>query len=55
MVPKVGQKLKNGRRQNNVLEEYLTFGELAGQIPQSLLVNIDFEKFVQDNGFESIE
>ena len=42
-------------RQSNYLEEHLTIGELAGQIPQSLLVNIDFEKFSRENGFEPVD
>jgi len=37
------------------LEEYLTFGELAGRIPQSLMVNVNFEQFAQENGFEPID
>ena len=29
-------------KQSNYLEEHLTIGELAGRVPSSLLVNIDF-------------
>lgn len=37
-----------------MLEEYLSFGELAGKIPESLLVNVDFAKFSKANGFETL-
>ena len=43
------------KRQKTYLEEYLTFGELAGLIPQSLLVNVNFERFASENGFEPLE
>jgi len=33
----------------------LTIGELAGLVPSSLLVNVDFEKFSKENGFEPID
>ena len=36
------------------LEEYLSFGELAGRIPESLIVNVDFGKFSKENGFETL-
>ncbi len=42
-------------RQSNYLEEHLTLGELAGLIPSSLLVNVDFEKFSYENGFEPVD
>ena len=49
----------NGRkrriRQSNYLEEHLTLGELAGLIPSSLLLNVDFEKFSVENGFEPVD
>ena len=35
------------------LDEYLTVGEIAGHIPESLLLNVNFEKFAKENGFES--
>ena len=37
---------KPGQRQ--YLEEFMTMGELAGRIPPSLMVNINFEKFAID-------
>lgn len=40
------------RNENKYLEEYLTLGELGGRVPPSLLVNIDFDKFAKENGFE---
>ena len=42
-------------RNSNYLEEHLTIGELAGLIPSSLLMNIDFEKFSRENGFEPVD
>ena len=42
-------------RLSNFLEEHLTLGELAGLVPQSLLVNVNFEKFSRENGFEPID
>ena len=42
-------------KNTNYLEEYLTMGELAGLVPSSLLVNVDFEKFSHENGFEPID
>ena len=42
-----------GERQ--YLDEYLTLGELGGRIPPSLLVNVSFEKFARDNGFEPLD
>ena len=42
-------------RQSNYLEEHLTVGELAGRVPSSLLVNIDFQKFSKENGFEPVD
>ena len=45
-----------GKKQTrNYLDDYLTFGELAGKIPASLMVNVDFEKFASMNGFEPID
>ena len=38
---------KHGQRQ--YLEEYVTMGEMAGRIPPSMIVNINFEKFAVDN------
>lgn len=43
------------RGERKYLEEYLTLGELGGKIPPSLLVNVDFEKFAKENGFEPLE
>ena len=37
------------------LDEYMTMGEVAGQIPESLLLNVSFEKFTKENGFEAID
>lgn len=37
------------------LEEYLTFGELAGRIPTSLIPKIDFQKFVKSNKLPVME
>ncbi len=37
------------------LEEYLTFGELAGRIPTSLIAKIDFQKFVKINKLPPME
>ena len=49
----------NGKRrrikQSNYLEEHLTIGEMAGLVPQSLLVNVDFERFSKENNFEPID
>ena len=42
-------------RQSSYLEEHLTLGELAGLIPQSLLINVNFEKFSKENGFEPVD
>ena len=33
----------------------MTIGELAGLVPSSLLVNVDFERFAKENGFEPID
>ena len=50
---------KEGRRhrvrQSNYLEEHLTIQNLAGLVPQSLLVNVDFEKFARENQFEPVD
>ena len=43
------------KRRKTYLEEYLTFGELAGLVPQSLLVNVNFERFASANGFEPLD
>ena len=40
---------------NKELEEYLTFGELAGRIPTSLIPKIDFQKFVKSNKLPVME
>ncbi len=37
------------------LEEYLTFGELAGRIPSSLLPKLDFHAFVKNTKLPSLE
>ena len=54
-----GYSAANGRkrrvRQSNYLEEQLTIGELAGLVPSSLLLNVDFEKFSKENGFEPVD
>ncbi len=44
--------LRNGDR--GYLDEFVTLGELAGRVPPSLMVNINFEKFAQDNDFQLI-
>ena len=41
-LAKAGQALKGERP---YLDEYVTLGELAGRVPPSLMVNINFEKF----------
>ena len=43
---------KNGQRQ--YLEEYVTMGEMAGRIPPSMMVSINFEKFAVDNDMQLI-
>ena len=43
---------KGGQRQ--YLEEYVTMGELAGRIPPSMMVNINFEKYAIDNDMQLI-
>ena len=43
------------KRRKTYLEEYLTYGELSGLIPQSLLINVNFERFADANGFEPLE
>ena len=47
---KVSKKI--GQRQ--YLEEYMTMGEIAGRIPPSLIVNINFEKYAVDNDMQLI-
>ena len=37
------------------LEEYLTFGELAGRIPTSLLPKIDFHAFAKNNNLPALD
>ena len=37
------------------LEEYLTFGELAGRVPTCLIPKIDFQKFVKSNKLPVME
>ena len=37
------------------LEEYLTFGELAGRIPTSLLPKIDFHTFAKNNNLPALD
>ena len=37
------------------MEDYLTLGELGGRIPPSMLVNVSFEKFAKENGFDLID
>ena len=39
----------------NLLDEYLTVGEIAGKVPESLLVNVSFERFAKENGFEALD
>jgi len=43
---------KPGQRQ--YLEEFVTMGELAGRIPPSMMVNINFEKYAIDNDMQLI-
>ena len=33
----------------------MTLGELGGKIPPSFLVNINFERFAKENGFEPLD
>lgn len=33
----------------------MTLGELGGKIPPSLLINVNFEKFAKENGFDPID
>ena len=50
-----GERQPANKKRKTYLEEYLTFGELSGLIPQSLLVNVNFERFADANGFEPLE
>lgn len=45
------EELKTSKKpgQRQYLEEYVTMGEMAGRIPPSMIVNINFEKFAVDN------
>lgn len=37
------------------LEEYLTFGEIAGRIPLSLLPRIDLQSFITNNRLPQLD
>ena len=37
------------------LREYLTFGELAGKIPNSLLPKVDFQAYLNNNNIRQYE
>ncbi len=46
------------RQENGVsreLAEYLTFGELAGRIPSSLIPKVDFQRFIKNNKLPPME
>ncbi len=43
------------RGERQFLEDYLTLGELGGRIPPSMLVNVSFDKFAKENGFDLID
>ena len=49
------QTQPTGAGGTNFLSEYLTLGELGGRIPPSLLVNVSFEKFAKENGFDTLD
>jgi hypothetical protein len=50
------EELKTSKKpvQRQYLEEYVTMGEMAGRIPPSMMVNINFEKFAIDNDMQLI-
>ena len=47
-------KLSKKPGQRQYLEEFVTMGELAGRIPPSMMVNINFEKYAIDNDMQLI-
>ena len=42
-------------KEDSSLPGCLSLGELAGRLPSSLLINIDFNKFAALNGLQSLD
>ena len=58
------EKDKSIRRKKTIMSQFrddaslpgcLTLGEVAGRLPSSLLVNVDFNKFASLSGLESLD
>jgi hypothetical protein len=51
---RMGRSRTAERGEREYIDEYVTLGEMAGRVPHSMMVNVNFEKYANESEVQLI-